>query len=178
MTSRSLTPTLTAIGALGALSMGSSAWAATVQLKIEVPRLNVAEYHKPYIGVWLEKAGDPGAAAQLAVWYDLKKPNNGGTKWLKDMRQWWRQGGRSLTMPADGVSGATRAPGEHTISFDKHPNLEKLPAGQYEMVIESSREAGGREVQRIPFTWPIKAAAEAKAQGEHELGAVQLTVKP
>jgi len=178
MTSRHLPPTLAAIGALGALSVGSSAWAATVQLKIEVPRLNVAEYHKPYIGVWLEKAGEPGAAAQLAVWYDLKKPNNGGTKWLKDMRQWWRQGGRELTMPVDGVSGATRAPGEHVIAFDKHPNLAKLPAGQYEMVIESSREGGGREVQRVPFTWPVKAAAEAKAQGEHELGAVQLTVKP
>ena len=78
----------------------------------------------------------------------------------------------------DGVSGATRAPGEHVLSLDKHPNLAKLPAGQYELVIESSREAGGREVQRIPFTWPVKTAAEAKAQGEHELGAVQLTVKP
>lgn len=175
MTSRSLTPVLTA---LGALATGSSAWAATVQLKIELPRLNVAEYHKPYIGVWLEKAGEPGAAAQLAVWYDLKKPNNGGTKWLKDMRQWWRQGGRELTLPADGVSGATRAPGEHVLSLDKHPNLAKLPAGQYELVVESSREAGGREVQRIPFTWPVKAAAEAKAQGEHELGTVQLIVKP
>ncbi|MFN3304390.1 MAG: DUF2271 domain-containing protein [Roseateles sp.] len=175
MTSHHLIPALTALGALAA---GSPAWAATVQLKIELPRLNVAEYHKPYIGVWLEKAGEPGAAAQLAVWYDLKKPNNGGTRWLKDMRQWWRQGGRELTLPADGISGATRAPGEHVLSLDKHPSLAKLPAGQYELVVESSREAGGREVQRLPFTWPVKAAAEAKAQGEHELGAVQLIVKP
>lgn len=178
MTSRSLTPTLTALGALGVLAWGSPAWAATVQLKLEVPRLNVAEYHRPYISVWLERAGEPGAAAQLAVWYDLKKPNNGGTKWLRDMRQWWRQGGRELTLPADGISGATRAPGEHAIAFDKHPALAKLPAGEYELVVESSREAGGREVQRLPFTWPVKAAAQAKAQGEHELGAVQLTVKP
>lgn len=177
MTHRTVSLT-TAIGALGALAVGSPAWAATVQLKIELPRLNVAEYHKPYVGVWLERAGETGAAAQLAIWYDLKKPNNGGAKWLRDMRQWWRQGGRNLSLPADGVSGATRAPGEHLLSFDKHPNLANLPAGQYELVVESGREGGGREVQRVPFTWPIKAAAQVQAQGEHELGAVQLTVKP
>lgn len=171
---------LLALGAAGALAaLGSPAWAATVQLKLEVPRLNVAEYHRPYIAVWVEKAGESGpAAAQLAVWYDIKKPNAAGTKWLKDMRQWWRQGGRALTVPADGVSAATRAPGEHLISFDTHPNLAALPAGQYEIVVESSREAGGREVQRLPLTWPIKAARTAKAQGEHELGALELTVKP
>ena len=44
--------------------------------------------------------------------------------------------------------------------------------------MESSREAGGREVQRLPLTWPVKAAATAKAQGEHELGALELNVKP
>lgn len=179
MTRHTPTPALLALAALGSLGTGTSAWAAGVQLKLELPRLNVAEYHRPYVAVWLEKAGEPGpAAAQLAVWYDMKKPNGAGTKWLRDMRQWWRQGGRSLEMPADGVSGATRAPGEHVISFDKHPALAQLPAGKYELVIESSREAGGREVQRLPLTWPIKAESSVQAQGEHELGALQLSVKP
>ncbi len=170
---------LVALGALGTLAAGSSAWAATAQLKLEIPRLNVAEYHRPYVAVWLEKAGESGpAVAQLAVWYDLKKANNGGTKWLRDMRQWWRQGGRNLTVPADGVSGATRAPGEQVISLDNHPSLANLPAGNYEIVVESSREAGGREVQRLPLTWPIKSAQKAAAQGEHELGALEFTAKP
>lgn len=165
--------------ALGMLGLaGTSAWAAEVQLKLDIPRLNVAEYHRPYVAVWLEKAGEPGAAAQLAVWYDLKKPNNGGTKWLRDMRQWWRQGGRALSLPADGVSGATRAPGEAMLQLDKHPALASLPAGNYELVVEAAREAGGREVLRLPMSWPVKAAQQAKAQGEHELGAVQLSIKP
>ncbi|WP_269630844.1 DUF2271 domain-containing protein [Pelomonas sp. BJYL3] len=165
--------------ALGALGLaGSPVWAAEVQLKLDIPRLNVAEYHKPYVAVWLEKPGEAGAAAQLAVWYDLKKPNNGGTKWLRDMRQWWRQGGRSLSLPADGVSGATRAPGEAVLQLDKHPALAQLPAGNYELVVEAAREAGGREVLRLPLAWPVKAAQQAKAQGEHELGAVQLNTKP
>ena len=135
-----------ALGTLGTLAVGSSAWAATVQLKLEVPRLNVAEYHRPYIAVWVEKAGESGpAVAQLAVWYDTKKQNNAGTKWLKDMRQWWRQGGRNLTVPADGVTAATRAPGEHAISLDTSAAFAALPPGKYEIVVESSREAGGRE---------------------------------
>ncbi|OWQ88465.1 hypothetical protein CDN99_16550 [Roseateles aquatilis] len=171
--------TLLALGALGAFGAGSSAWAATVQLKLELPRLNVAEYHRPYIAVWVEKAGESGpAVAQLAVWYDVKKQNNAGTKWLKDMRQWWRQGGRALTVPADGVTAATRAPGEHAISLDTNAALAALPPGKYDLVIESSREAGGREVQRLPLTWPVKAPQSVKVQGEHELGALELTAKP
>lgn len=149
-----------------------------MQLKLELPRLDVAEYHKPYVAVWLQKPGESAAAAQLAVWYDLKKPNNGGTKWLRDMRQWWRSGGRDLTLPADGVSGATRAPGETVINLEKHPALANLPAGQYELVVEAAREGGGREVQKLPFTWPIKAAQQTQARGDHELGTLTLSAKP
>ncbi|PZP30670.1 MAG: DUF2271 domain-containing protein [Roseateles depolymerans] len=164
--------------AAGLATLGSSAMAADVQLKFELPRINVAEYHKPYVAIWVEKPGANTATAQLAVWYDLKKPNNGGTKWVRDMRQWWRAGGRSMTLPVDGVSGATRAPGEHVINLSQHPALASLPAGSYELVVEVSREAGGREVRRLPFTWPVKSAAEVKVQGDDELGALQLNVKP
>ena len=74
---RSASRTLLQLGALGTLAAGSSAWAATVQLKLDLPRLNVAEYHRPYVAVWVEKAGESGpAVAQLAVWYDIKKQNN------------------------------------------------------------------------------------------------------
>ncbi len=58
----------------------------------------------------------------------MKKKDNEGTKWLKDMRQWWRKSGRELQMPVDGLSGATRAPGEHQLSFaDGKSPLDKLP---------------------------------------------------
>jgi hypothetical protein len=154
------------------------ALAAEVTLKVEIPRLPVAEYHRPYVAVWLERGSEATAAAQLAVWYDLKKKDNGGTKWLKDMRQWWRKGGRDLTVPADGVSGATRAPGEAVLNLGNHKALAALPAGEYQLVVEASRENGGREVLRLPLQWPPKAPQTAKAQGEGELGAVQLSVKP
>jgi hypothetical protein len=84
-----------------------------------------------------------------------------------------------MQMPADGVSGATRAPGEHALTFaDSKAPLGKLPAGDYQLVVEAAREVGGRELVRVPFAWPPKSAQTARAKGEHELGAVTVDLKP
>ncbi|HEY0817281.1 MAG TPA: DUF2271 domain-containing protein [Rhizobacter sp.] len=166
-----------ALGAAAALG-ATPLMAADLQLKLEIPRLTVAEYHRPYVAVWIEKA-DQGVAGNLAVWYEIRNKNNEGTKWLKDMRAWWRKTGRELTLPADGLSSATRAPGEHVVSFagGKAP-LDKLPAGDYQLVVEAAREVGGRELVKVPFAWPPKSAATTSARGQHELGTVSVTVKP
>lgn len=87
--------------------------AADLQVSVEIPRLQVAEYHRPYVAIWLEKT-DQSHVADLAVWYDVKMEDKEGEKWLKDLRQWWRRSGRSLQLPVDGVSAATRAVGSHT----------------------------------------------------------------
>ncbi|MBJ7308597.1 DUF2271 domain-containing protein [Rugamonas sp. CCM 8940] len=164
-----------------ALSMpliSASAMAADLALKLEVPQLNVAEYHRPYLAAWLENA-DQKVVANLAVLYDVKKKDNAGTKWLKDMRQWWRKSGRDVEMPLDGVSGATKAPGEYTLNFPlAKAALDKLPAGQYQLVIEAAREAGGREAVKVPLQWPPKSAQSLAAKGKEELGAVVVQLKP
>jgi hypothetical protein len=158
--------------------LASPAVAADLNVKIDLPKLNVAEYHKPYVAVWVERP-DQSVAANLSVWYDVKKPDNAGTKWLKDMRQWWRHIGRELTLPIDGVTGATQAPGEHQLAFQggKSP-LGDLPAGDYKLVVEAAREGGGREVVRVPFQWPPKAAQTVNTKGVDELGAVALNLTP
>ena len=165
----------------GAVATGAMAWpalAADVKLSIEIPRLSVAEYHRPYVAIWLERP-DQSFVGNVAVWYDTKLKDNEGTKWLKDMRQWWRKSGRELTMPVDGLSTATRPPGEHhlTPALDKAP-FAGLAAGEYHVVVEAAREVGGREILRIPFQWPLKAAETLKTQGQHELGAVAVDLKP
>jgi len=164
--------------ALGALLATPSAHAADVQLTIELPRLPVAEYHKPYVAVWLERPGSNVAATQLALWYEVKKPGNGGAKYLRDMRQWWHAGGSELTLPVDGITGATRAPGEQAIALGPQLARAALPPGNYELVVEVAREAGGREVKRLPLSLPIKAASTQHAQGDHEVGKIDLEVKP
>ena len=151
--------------------------AAQIDLNVEIPRLTVAEYHKPYLAIWVENQ-DRSRIATLSVWYDVKMKNNEGTKWLKDMRQWWRRIGRELSMPADGISGATRAPGEHALSFGANSPLKQLPPGNYRLVVEAAREAGGREMLELPFQWPAKQSQQTKAQGSHELGGIVMNVKP
>lgn len=152
--------------------------AAELSLKLEVPRLEVAEYHRPYIAVWVENP-DQSTAAHLAVWYQTDPKKEDGTQWLKDLRQWWRRGGRELDMPIDGVTGATRPAGMHTLSFKStDKQLAKLAPGKYNLVVEATREVGGRELLRLPFEWPGTQKQQANANGKTELGAVTLTVIP
>ena len=157
----------------------ASSWAmaADITVKFDLPQLNVAEYHKPYVAIWIERA-DQSVASTLAVLYDVKKKDNAGEKWVKDLRTWWRKAGREAQLPIDGVSGATRAAGTQTMTFaGSKAGLDKLPAGDYKLVIEAAREAGGRELVRVPFTWPAKGKLAASAAGKEELGAVSISVQ-
>lgn len=153
------------------------ALAADLRVQVEIPQLDVTEYHRPYVALWIEQGNQH--KADLNVWYDIKMKNNEGEKWLKDMRQWWRRSGRSLELPVDGVSGATRATGTHAISFNSDSTaLQQLKAGDYELLVEAVREVGGREILRIPFSWPPTQKVSATAQGSSELGAINLTLTP
>ncbi|WP_292228644.1 DUF2271 domain-containing protein, partial [Brevundimonas sp.] len=89
------------------LAVAAPAFAADLSVSVEIPRLNTASYHRPYVAVWIEKP-DQTAERTLAVWYQQTRNNEGdGKDWLKDLRTWWRKGGRAMALPADGVSGAT-----------------------------------------------------------------------
>lgn len=183
---------------LGLPMMGS---ATGLKATVELPQIDVAEYHRPYVAVWIERE-DSTAAANLAVWYQQKrgearKPRDGkppggrgngaggpgggesGTKWLPDLRQWWRRSGRSQAMPIDGVTGATRPVGTHQITIDGNDaRLKDLMPGNYRLVVEAARESGGRELIRLPFTWPASSAQSLDAQGTSELGKITLTLTP
>ena len=158
-----------ATAALGAVAVPATA--ADLTVSVEIPRLTTASYHRPYVAVWIERP-DETAVRTLAVWYEVSNVAE-GKDWLKDIRTWWRRGGRAMTMPADGVSSATKAPGSHRITVPG-ARLSALPAGQYVMVVEAARELGGREVVRVPFRWG--GANTASGRGSTELGAVSVAV--
>lgn len=140
-------------------------------VEVEVPRLPVAEYHAPYVAFWVENP-DRSSIVPLGLWYDDQE------KWLKDIRQWWRRTGRSQSKPYDGLTGATRSPGNHSIDFTELDALKNLPAGDYHLIVEAAREVGGREVLRLPFEWPAKDSQTRQATGSNELGTVTLTIEP
>lgn len=156
----------------GAALFAGPAAAATADLTITVPRVDIAAYHKPYVAVWLQQAG-AATGRTLAIWYDFDNRENGGQKWLRDLRTWWRKSGRDLSLPADGVTGATRAPGPQKLAA----NLGALAPGSYELAVEAAREDGGHELVILPFAWTGKEA-RATASGATELGSVSVTVHP
>lgn len=143
--------------------------AAAGTVNVTIPQLKVAEYKKPYVAVWLEPAGG-GAVRTLSIWYAVNKTGQEpGSKWLSDLRTWWRKGGRGLKLPADGISGATRAPGSYSIALP-----DDVKPGAYVLNVEAARESGGREVVSVPISVPAKSA---RAVGKIELGAVALSAK-
>ena len=154
-----------------AAAVSGSAMAADLTVSVEIPRLSVATYHRPYVAVWIERP-DTTTVRTLSVWYEVSNVTE-GEDWLKDMRTWWRRGGRALSLPMDGVSSATKAPGRHAVTVPA-ARLRDLAAGDYVMVVEAAREQGGREAVRVPFRWG--AANTARAAGTAELGAVSVTV--
>lgn len=165
--------------ALAALAAGgASAHAASLTLQLTLPNIDTATYYRPYLAAWVEKAEDKAAVGPLAVWYDVKLRDGLGKSWLRQLRTWWRSSGEQLSLPADGISGATRPAGTHTVQFnDSHGTLAGLPAGRYQLAVEVAREKGERELLRLPFDWG-GTANEAKAQGQKELGAVAVSVRP
>ena len=169
------TPYVLIAGLVATGAAAGGATAADLTVSVEIPRLSVAEYHAPYVAIWVEKPDGTGAAT-LAVWYDSTAREDGGRKWLADVRTWWRRAGRSMRFPADGISSATRAPGRQTQRFaGNHRALRGLAPGQYVLVVEAARELGGREAVRIPFRWGA-GAQSGRAAGTTELRAVTLNV--
>lgn len=163
--------------ALPGIAGATAAQAGQLTATIEIPQLDVAEYHRPYVAAWVETP-ERQLVANLAIWYDIDMKDREGETWLKDLRQWWRRGGRSLEMPVDGVSGPTKPVGEHELSVDLDTTeLSAAAAGTYYFVVEASREVGGRELIRIPFEWNNHPSTEKATSGEREIGKITLEIK-
>ncbi|QIM47971.1 DUF2271 domain-containing protein [Pusillimonas sp. DMV24BSW_D] len=164
--------------ALASAFPAGTALAGELSLDLTLPRIDTAEYHRPYVAVWLE-SDDRKVVRDLALWYDTQMADDEGRTWLKDLRQWWRLSGRYQDTPADGVSSATRPVGKHNITIAADaPALQNLPAGHYEVVVEAAREKGGRELIRLPLPWPLEKAVAEQQNGKHELGEISLKASP
>ena len=123
--------------ALTAAVTAVPALSAELTLKVQLPRMDIAEYHRPYLAAWIEKASDQSYAGNVALWYDVKKRDNGGAKWLEEMRSWWRKSGHD-TAVVDGVTGATRTAGDHAINLLDAKAVAALPPGQSVTTTSSS----------------------------------------
>ena len=64
-----------------ALFLSFSSQATELSVSVEIPALDVAEYHRPYLAVWVEDSSNK-TVSNLAVWYETKLRNNEGEDWL------------------------------------------------------------------------------------------------
>ncbi|MGJ8655216.1 MAG: DUF2271 domain-containing protein [Akkermansiaceae bacterium] len=155
----------------------ASSQAGAHTLEINVPQIDVSEYHKPYIAAWVESP-DKATIKNILVWYQINKDTKKGEEWLKDMRKWWRSSGRKLDFPIDGVTSPTRPPGKHTVDITE--DITELQQGEYTLYVEAAREVGGRELIKIPFKWDGKqlTTETPTIKGTEELGDITLTNTP
>lgn len=156
---------------LAALTAVTPALAGSGSVTLEIPKVDVFPYRKPYVALWLED-GNGQQVKMLSVLHDQSRV---GGRWLPELRSWWRAGGRAMTMPADGISRPTQAPGQQSIAI---PGIDALAPGRYSVVVEAAREKGGRELVKVPFELKRGKSASATASGDTELGKVSVSIRP
>lgn len=154
------------------------ALAAGLEIEVTLPELDAVPYYRPYLAAWVEDAATKEIRGTVAVWYDTRLRDNLGVGFLRDLRSWWRAEGEKLDLPADGLSGPTRGPGQHKVGLEAdNPVLKELGPGDYVLAVEVSREGGEREVLRVPFAWQ-GAEGSNEADGKREITRLKVTVKP
>ncbi|WP_116367817.1 DUF2271 domain-containing protein [Parahaliea mediterranea] len=141
---------------------------ASMHLRYELPSFEVAEYHPPYLSVWISNPRQQIVRNLLLL---------GETeRWARENRRWWRKSGRNDPGLLDGIARPTRSPGVYDLVWDGLNDFgEAVPAGEYVLNLEASRETGGSSYRKIPFVLggpPLDVITEA----EGELGRVEVHV--
>lgn len=166
----------------GAEAAGDDADAASkpglhVWFKLERPK--GSRYRRPYLAVWLEdEDGFPVKTATL--WWQTEQP---GPRWHRDLTRWYRNNRmRKLvekTDLVDGISGATRGPGDYETHFDGTDNSGKpLPPGKYTLCLEAARENGTYKIIRKPIQWGDQAIARTELKGNIEIAKAAFSYQP
>jgi hypothetical protein len=100
----------------------------------------------PYVAVWVED-GDGNYVATIAVWYEQ---SDKGTRWIGDLRAWM---GASNGEVSSTSTGATRAPGSYSVTWDGTDLDGNLVSqGDYVLFVEAAREHGPYEITSAPLT--------------------------
>ena len=156
--------------AIAAMTTTAIATTATLQYEIAItlPVIEQGQYHRPYVALWVENE-QKVVQRSVLVWMEKDR-------WLSDLSRYWRRVARANRDIVDGVTGATKGPGTHHVSWDGLDDSGKpLPAGQYVICVEVAREKGGREAICTDIDYGTKQVAIA--QGEFEVSRLTVTLK-
>ena len=150
------------------LSTQANDKAANFIFDFTIPTLDVDDYEKPYIAIWLTNA-DRKVIKNLLL---LGKSE----QWAQTNKRWWRKSGRHNELLLDGLARPSRKPGHYQLSWDWRDDYgNKVPAGDYQLHIEVSREDGEVNLASFKFnsfSLPIKEIKSAQG----EIGELQLNI--
>jgi len=138
----------------------------TVDVSYTVPKIDAANYKKPFVIVWVTDV-DKNPIKTLLV-SGLKQD------WQEDNYVWWRRVGRKQPGVVEAMGKPTRAPGKYSVGWDgTDADGKRVPQGKYLINVEAAREHGGHAYQAIEVTLGA-APATGAAPGKDELGATSV----
>ena len=141
---------------------------AEFNFEFTIPTLDVNDYEKPYVAVWITNNKRQVVKNLLLL--------GKSEQWAQTNKRWWRKSGRHNELLLDGLARPSRKPGQYQLNWDWHDDYgNKVAMGDYQLHIEVSREDG--EVTLASFSFnsnnlPIKQTKTAHG----EIGALQLTI--
>lgn len=146
--------------ASGVNSKAEKLWDAKYELTINFQFNRIeGNSHRPFAAIWVENEKKE-AVRNLALWYNK-------TKWVPDLRNWYRINGERFKANKDNyasATGATRNPGKYTIKWDgKDDKGNYVPQGKYTIILETAKEAGTDEIirQQMEFKKTAKKVTNA-----------------
>ena len=146
--------------------IASPVFAKDITVNFSIPEFSTQDYNKPYVAIWTEaKVEGKAENDTLLLWHLTKREQD---KWLVDIRRWWRKVGRYGEMPADGITGATKGPGDYNVTL-AIGDLEK-----FTLMIEVVREDGGRSLLRQAID--TNKSKKYTLAADVEIGAVTIKV--
>ncbi len=137
-----------------------------VSVRYVLPKVDVANYRKPYVLVWVTDAEKNPIKTLLIL----------GSKkdYQEDNYVWWRRYGRKQPAQIDTLAKPTRPPGTYSVGWDGTDEAGKRVAqGRYIIHIEAAREHGGHAYQTIEVDLGGKPVV-GQGAAKDELGAAQV----
>ncbi|MEY4641796.1 MAG: hypothetical protein RLZZ227_1790 [Pseudomonadota bacterium] len=130
-----------------------------------IPDLNERGYERPYVAIWISDAQGKAIRNLLLL--------GGEQRWASTNSRWWN----STRKRMDNVTRPTRNPGEYQLVWDGKDEFGAvLPAGDYQLHVEASRENGGHSYKRVPFTL-AEGTQTFTQKGEDEIGDFSMTIE-
>lgn len=140
-----------------------------VDFEISRPDQARGRYRRPYVVVWVEDK-DGKQIRTVLLYISFGGP--GPSRWLPDLKRWWRTEDARLSVDSKDViytiSQPTRPPGKYSVVWDGRDNHGKpVPAGEYLIGVEAAREHGTYQCIRKlvtigdkPFSHEMPGGAE------------------